>query len=562
MPHKLNRARLLKGGVGALLVLGLAPGAAVAAVRRAPAALSVSARNIGRRYAGDRTLFATVSPGIAGRDAAAIRIRLPGAASIKLEAVQTALRASRVAWETNAQLGRGEHIVNWAPDLGTAVGSYVMRLTVVDRAGRETVLGARRPPSVGGQEAAVVRVLGIEAAFLRRSYVPGEPMELRIAADAPALTLQFIRCGPEAVSTERNDELAGAPKGDAVPIDWTGKRSGPVTITVQTGAWPPGVYAARLMAEDGRVGFAPFVLRAAETEPRRQLVIMPTNTWQAYNFYDHDGDGWGDTWYAGGSPRVDLLRPYRDRGVPPRFKTYDRAFLRWLARTGRTPDFAADDDLETFATGDELRVRYDLVVFPGHSEYMTSHAYDVIERYRDLGGRLVFLSANNFFWKVETDGATLRRVRQWRELGRPEARLLGGQYRANDDGRRQGAYTVVAAEAAPWLFDKTELVTGSTFGETVGGYGIEIDMATPDSPPGTIVLARVVDLFGPGLSGEMTYYETETGARVFSAGTLDFGGSATFWPISRMLANLWNHMLADVVPPPTISPAPAPASRG
>ena len=562
MPHKLNRARLLKGGVGALLVLGLAPGAAVAAVRRAPAALSVSARNIGRRYAGDRTLFATVSPGIAGRDAAAIRIRLPGPASIKLEAVQTALRASRVAWETNAQLGRGEHIVNWAPDLGTAVGSYVMRLTVVDRAGRETVLGARRPPSVGQQEAAVVRVLGIEAAFLRRSYVPGEPMELRIAADAPALTLQFIRCGPEAVSTERNDELAGAPKGDAVPIDWTGKRSGPVTITVQTGAWPPGVYAARLMAEDGRVGFAPFVLRAAETEPRRQLVIMPTNTWQAYNFYDHDGDGWGDTWYAGGSPRVDLLRPYRDRGVPPRFKTYDRAFLRWLARTGRTPDFAADDDLETFATGDELRVRYDLVVFPGHSEYMTSHAYDVIERYRDLGGRLVFLSANNFFWKVETDGATLRRVRQWRELGRPEARLLGGQYRANDDGRRQGAYTVVAAEAAPWLFDKTELVTGSTFGETVGGYGIEIDMATPDSPPGTIVLARVVDLFGPGLSGEMTYYETETGARVFSAGTLDFGGSATFWPISRMLANLWNHMLADVVPPPTISPAPAPASRG
>ena len=135
-------------------------------------------------------------------------------------------------------------------------------------------------------------------------------------------------------------------------------------------------------------------------------------------------------------------------------------------------------------------------------------------------------------------------------------RLLGVQYRANDDGRRQGPYTVIAAEAAPWLFDKTELVTGSTFGETVGGYGIEIDMATPESPPGTVVLARVVDLFGPGLSGEMTYYENEAGARVFSAGTLDFGGSATFWPISRLLANLWNHMLADVVPPPAAEPPP------
>ena len=556
MLETLSRARLLKGGAAAIALLVVAPGKAAAAMRGTGVARVVSARNAGRRYAGDRPLFATVSPGIPGRDAAAIRFRLPHPASIRLEAVQTALRTSKIVWETNARLGRGEHVVNWVPDVGTPVGSYLMRLTVTERSGRRTVLGARRPPTVAQQKAPVVRVLGVEASFLRRSYVPGEPMELRITADAPSLTLQFLRCGPETVSTERHDELSGTPKGEPVPIDWTGKRSGPVTITVQAGGWPPGVYAARLTTDDGRVGFAPFVLRAGEAEPRRQLIVMPTNTWQAYNFYDRDGDGWGDTWYAGGSPPVDLTRPYRDRGVPPRFKTYDRAFLRWLARTGRTPDFAADDDLETFATGDELRARYDLVVFPGHSEYMTTHAYDVIERYRDLGGRLVFLSANNFFWRVETDGSTMRRVKQWRDLGRPEARLLGVQYRANDDGRRQGPYTVVAAEAAPWLFDKTELVTGSTFGETVGGYGIEIDMATPDSPPGTIVLARVVDLFGPGLSGEMTYYETEAGARVFSAGTLDFGGSATFWPISRMLANLWAHMLADVVPPPIEEPPP------
>jgi hypothetical protein len=182
---------------------------------------------------------------------------------------------------------------------------------------------------------------------------------------------------------------------------------------------------------------------------------------------------------------------------------------------------------------------------------MTGHAYDVVERFRDLGGRLIFLSANNFFWRVDKEGTKMTRVRLWRTDGRPESRLIGAQYRANDDGRRQGAYTVVAAEAAPWLFDKTGLATGSTFGETVGGYGIEIDSWTPDSPPGTVVLARVTDLFGPGLSGEMTYYETEAGARVFAAGTLDFGGSVTFWPMTRMLENLWQHMLQDL-------PAPAP----
>ena len=133
-------------------------------------------------------------------------------------------------------------------------------------------------------------------------------------------------------------------------------------------------------------------------------VVLPTNTWQAYNLYDSDGDGWGDTWYAGGAPPVVLDRPYRDRGVPPRFFRYDFPFLRWLEKTRREADVYADDDLERFATGDELRRLYDLVVFPGHSEYMTEHAYDVVERFRDLGGRLVFLSANNFFWKVERRG--------------------------------------------------------------------------------------------------------------------------------------------------------------
>ena len=173
--------------------------------------------------------------------------------------------------------------------------------------------------------------------------------------------------------------------------------------------------------------------------------------------YDRDGDGWGDTWYAGGNPPVELDRPYRDRGVPPRFKAYDRAILRWLLRTGKAPDMVADDDLEAFGSGDELRALYDLVVFPGHSEYMTGHAYDVVERFRDLGGRLIFLSANNFFWRVDKQGTKMTRVRLWRTEGRPEARLIGAQYRANDDGRRQGPYTVVAAEAAPWLFDKTGL---------------------------------------------------------------------------------------------------------
>jgi hypothetical protein len=58
------------------------------------------------------------------------------------------------------------------------------------------------------------------------------------------------------------------------------------------------------------------------------------------------------------------------------------------------------------------------------------------------------------------------------------------------------------------------------------------------------VLAEIPDLFGPGATAQMTYYETPAGAKVFAAGALDFGGSVTTWPIRRVLANLWARLSA------------------
>ncbi len=72
---------------------------------------------------------------------------------------------------------------------------------------------------------------------------------------------------------------------------------------------------------------------------------MPTQTWQAYNFRDDDGDGRPDTWYAGNGNVVHLFRPFLNRGVPYRFRHYDLPFLHWLARTGKHVDFIADADL-------------------------------------------------------------------------------------------------------------------------------------------------------------------------------------------------------------------------
>ena len=167
---------------------------------------------------------------------------------------------------------------------------------------------------------------------------------------------------------------------------------------------------------------------------------------------------------------------------------------------------------------------------------MTAHVYDLVERYRDLGGNLLFLSANNFFRQVKRESETLEVVGLWRELGRPEAALCGTQYRASDRGTRQAPFVVTGADTAPWLFEGTGLENGSTFGK----YGIEVDSTTGSSPPGTQVLARIPDLLGPGRTAEMTYYETPAGARVFSAGALNFGGQILLWPETvQLLENIW-----------------------
>ena len=123
-------------------------------------------------------------------------------------------------------------------------------------------------------------------------------------------------------------------------------------------------------------------------------------------------------------------------------------------------------------------------------------------------------------------------VDEWRDLGRPEAALLGNQYLASDRGQRRAPFTVVGADVAPWAFAGTGLGNGSTFGL----YGIEIDARGPASPAQTQVLATIPDLFGPGRTAEMTYYEHCERCRVFSAGALDFGGQMLLWPQTAQLA--------------------------
>jgi hypothetical protein len=370
----------------------------------------------------------------------------------------------------------------------------------------------------------------VVAGFPARSYRAGDVAELAVHTPARKLKLEFLQAGPE--RARASSGMGGVPITSRREIDWRGG-SGVVQLGIDH--WPSGLYFVRLHDSDGRSGCAPFVLRphAAELGGPRVLVVLPTNTWGAYNFRD------AATWYANPEvTQVDLTRPYLG-GVPPHYRGYDMGFLRWFAQNRKEADFFADDDLESFPSGEELARRYDLIVFSGHEEYVTEHTYDVVERFQQLGGNLMFLSANNFFYKVEKQGNLMNGRWRWRDLGRPEARMIGAQYlNWYQDIYPNRPLTVTGAHRAPWLFDGTGFGNGSRFGT----YGIEIDALGPDSPPGVEVLAEIPHIFGHGETAQMTHYVAPNGAEVFDAGVLNFGGTADDPGVSTMVENLWQRL--------------------
>jgi hypothetical protein len=387
--------------------------------------------------------------------------------------------------------------------------------------------------------AAVARPSGapaaVSAAFVATSYVPGQLAELRVLGHVRRLELQVLRAGAEHAWSS-----VGRAWGPPVQLRF---RAGAVnTVRLRLGEWSSGLYFVRLTAPGGRaVAFAPFVIRPVVLGASRVAVVLPTYSWQAYNFYDADKDGRPDSWYADAHRHNVLLgRPYAGSGKPPHYRTQQRGFLRFLVHTGKRVDYLTDEDLERIASGDALARLYDVIVFSGHEEYVTTHTYDLMQRYRDLGGNLAFLSADNFFWRVDRSGHRIWRIQLWRNLGRPEAQLIGVQYRGNDRGGHVAPYVVTNAEAAPWLFGGLGAVDGSALGSA--RYGIEFDMTGPDSPPGTTVLATVSPGLGDGsILGQMSYYETPAGAKVFAAGTLGFGGSDN--PVATILfQNIWQHL--------------------
>lgn len=411
---------------------------------------------------------------------------------------------------------------------GLAVAAAVVVAVTGHGKGHRPSSAEKRPDRPAWELAA-----SVPATFVRSGYRPGATAQLVLWRKEPGFTVQLLRIGADERGWSRAT-MQGTPVSRVYRFGATPAHR---PVSIEIGDWPSGVYFARLRS-GGLTGFAPVVVTPRRPGTHHVLVVEPSFTWQAYNFRDDNDDGRGDTWYDSSAVRtVRLDRPFLARGVPPHFTTYDLRFLEWLARTGRRADFVSDEDLDTPAFAQALS-RYRLVVFPGHEEYVTQRMYDAVSRYRDRGGHLMFLSADNFYWRVVRRGFRITRTQPWRKLGRPEAALVGEGLFRNNRGGSQGPWQVETTTRVPWLFAGTSLRVGSVF----GSGGIEIDHTGASSPPGTVVVASIPDLMGPGGTADMTYYSTSAGAEVFAAGAFTLAGTddKVSW---RVIQNLWRHMV-------------------
>ncbi|MEE1941723.1 N,N-dimethylformamidase beta subunit family domain-containing protein [Streptomyces sp. TRM 70361] len=302
--------------------------------------------------------------------------------------------------------------------------------------------------------------------------------------------------------------------------------------------WSTGAHVAVLTTADGHRSHIPFTVR--DERPGDLLLVVPDVTWQAYNLFPEDGRTGASLYHAwdaegrllgeaDAAVTVSFDRPYAGAGLPLHVgHAYD--FIRWAERYGYDLAYADTRDLHA---GRVDPARYRGLVFAGHDEYWSVPMRRAVEKARDSGTSLVFLSANTMYWQVELRASasgvpdrllTCRKDRgpgrsqRWREQGEAEQQVLGIQYA----GQVPRPYPLVVRNAHHWLWEATGAAEGDELPGLVAG---EADRYFPRTalPLHTdrVLLAHspYQDAAGARRHQETSLYRAPSGALVFASGT-------------------------------------------
>jgi len=414
-------------------------------------------------------------------------------------------------------------------------GSYLVTVCYKDSGRRLPPQGVARP---GVAEASVRRPPWRRSGCLRDPRVVRVE---RVAAyvDSTRSYGQGMQM-PLAVSADRGEA------DTTLQQDCSGVSTSVIQRRIPLGA-APGLYHVVAIDAQGDEFKAPVVVRDVapldRPLPHTALVVWPYLTWRAYNAYDADLNGIPDSWYQfWRQRRVSLVGPILPGGVED-----DHAaaapFSRWLCSRSVHAQHVTDVELGRLPLA-TLR-RYSAIVFPGHTEYYEPATYDLLRRYRDGGGNLVFLQANPFYRQVRLDrerNAMVMTDYDARE-GRSDFALAGVGY----DGccfprARAVPYTAATGrdyERVRWLFRGTGIGPGQRFG-VAASESDRIDPAL--TPRDHVVAGRAVIEGKHGVINATMVWSHAGRGSVFATGNYSFlrmGRGLTY----KLLDNVWRKLV-------------------
>ena len=371
----------------------------------------------------------------------------------------------------------------------------------------------------------------------------GDALDVFVSSPGPTVSVRVFRLGfyqglgarlvADLGNVATRAQAPAAPDAlGTVDCDWSR------TFTLDTSAYAPGQYLARLENPDGGFRWCPFIVRD-DSSSAAYVYLSAVTTWQAYN-------AWGGySLYRRSDPtgvarlgneravRVSFNRPYAANFANGAGDLMGNEFpLLFLAeRLGL--DLAYWTDLDLHERGGEL-ARHRALLSLGHDEYYSPAMRDALTGAIAVGVNVAFFGANFCYRKVrfepDRNGANRLMVNyrstadpvtatdpaaatvNWADWPSdlPESTFSGSSY-----GGIAGAGPLRVVDAGGWFWRGTGLAEG---GLLPGALADEFNNYNATRPH-----PDAVQLFGhsrvTGGVSDITYVAEPGGAGVFASGT-------------------------------------------
>ena len=326
-----------------------------------------------------------------------------------------------------------------------------------------------------------------------------------------------------------------------------------------------GIYFARAVRDD--TGGASMIFFVVRNDSGHSNLLFQTSdaTWQAYNDYG------GRSLYVGPFPHAAVSY---NRPLTGGFGSYyypllfEYPMVRWLESNGYDVSYFTGVDSDRYGS---LIKDHNVFLSVGHDEYWSGGQRANVQAARDAGVNLAFFSGNTCWWKTHWDKSIAADATPYRTLvcfkeshplppsagegqtwtgtwrdarfsppldgGQPENGLIGTASAVGSHRNDVMTLSYPFSRLRFWRNTRiAALASGQTFNFPSGilGYEWDSDLDNGFRPPGLFDLSattlsvgsKLLDdywFYGPGTATHnLTMYRAPSGARVFSAGTVQW----------------------------------------